>query len=484
MLTFRQKIIHKNVMVVGDIMLDSFVQGVVERISPESPVPVLSVTSETRMLGGAGNALRNLAGLGAKSSIISLTGNDAARETLKRHVESTGVSSSSLIADPSRPTTQKTRFVSGQHQLLRADLEKTHNPGEDIERALIDAIEAAMSDADALVLSDYGKGVLSERVISASIEAARAKGAPVLVDPKGANFTKYAGAGVITPNRKELSAALGGMPAHTDEEIEIAANRLIEKTGIDTVIVTRSEDGLSVIKKETAPVHIRGAALEVFDVSGAGDTVIATLAAGLACGLDIETAARLANEAGGIVVGKSGTAQITIDDLISAIMPETASKHMASREQARERIERWRAQGLKIGFTNGCFDILHAGHARYLNTARKKCDRLILGLNADSSVRRLKGETRPVNNENDRAEVLAALGCVDMVVVFGDDPGEQDMPCELIAFLKPDIHFKGGDYKPKDLPEAKIVWAYGGEVEVLDLVAGLSTTNTLKKMAS
>lgn len=475
------------ILVVGDIMLDRFVYGAVERISPESPVPVLSITREEIMLGGAGNALANLAGLKAKGVVLSLVGDDENGHLVARQIKDRGLSVEGLLTDAARPTIVKTRFLAGHQQLLRTDFEDKKVISDQMAKAVIEKAGELMPAMKGVILSDYGKGLLRPDVIAALIKLAKKNKIPVVIDPKGRDFSRYKGADVITPNKKELSEATKGMPVETDDEIEAAANTLIKQCGLEAVLATRSADGMSIISKGKPAVHIRSPKdIEVFDVSGAGDTVIATLGAALAAGADLEKAAALANLAGSIVVTKVGTAAIRADELSGASLYDGAHQApLCDLEEAGEHLKRWRTRGLKIGFTNGCFDILHAGHTTYLAAARGECDRLIVGLNNDASVRLLKGEGRPVNGEDSRAVVLGALACVDMVVLFGaEKEGADNTANEILKMLKPDVYFKGGDYKENEIPEAPTVKAYGGQVHIMPEVEGQSTTNTIKKAKS
>lgn len=477
----------RKIMVVGDLMLDIYVYGEVERISPESPVPVLSVQKEDRMLGGAGNVLTNLAALGAIPVVFAVTGNEAPAQTVHDLAKSCGADTSYILEDISRPTTLKTRFLARHQHMLRTDVEKTHPISSHIEKALLDGIRKTMKDVGAVVLSDYGKGVLTKTVLQQVMETAKEADVPVLVDPKGHDYSIYSGADYVTPNRKELGEAVGISNLKSDEDITAAAQKLIQQSGIGCVVATRSEDGMSVIG-HGAPEHLRTQAREVFDVSGAGDTVIATLAAALSAGADIIDAARLSNIAAGIAVSKVGTTPVRADELQSAlsggISASARQARLADVDSAREQVRTWQAQGLKVGFTNGCFDIIHKGHVNYLDQARGRCDRLIVGLNHDDSVRILKGPTRPINDEVARATVIGSLSSVDLVVLFGaTKAGEDNTPCALIDSLRPDIFFKGGDYKIDQLPEAKIVQAYGGQVEIMGLEDGFSTTNIIAKSA-
>ncbi|MFN3700919.1 MAG: D-glycero-beta-D-manno-heptose-7-phosphate kinase [Alphaproteobacteria bacterium] len=494
----------KPVLVVGDIMLDRFVYGTVERISPESPVPVLSIMREDKMLGGAGNALASLAGLKTKAHIVSLTGDDAEARMIAEEVKALGIDPSGLIRDPARPTIVKTRYLAGHQQLLRSDFEKKEPVSAALEAQIIEKINAVLPDMAAVLVSDYGKGLLSRNILRHIIDQARSHSIPVIVDPKGQDYTIYAGAYAVTPNRKELAEASGGMPTKTDQDIDAAAKKIAQECDLAYIVATRSADGMSVVKNDAGydPVHFRTTAREVFDVSGAGDVVIATLSAALAAGADIVPAAALANLAGGIAVSKVGTAPIRFKELEAAlgdlaakvsVTPVSAlqnlSRHyqapLCDADEALEQIRRWRARGFKIGFTNGCFDILHHGHVSYLNEARSLCDRLIVALNNDLSVSALKGEGRPVHNEDSRASVLGALASVDMVVLFGGKTATEDQTaCALIDKLQPDIYFKGGDYKIEQIPEAPHVQAYGGAVRTLSVFEGHSTTGSIKKINS
>ena len=495
---------NASVLVVGDIMLDRFVYGSVERISPESPVPVLSISRENMMLGGAGNTLANLINLRCKGYVLSTIGNDKEGRVLKSVAEKDGIETDGLIEVDGHATIVKTRFLAGHQQLLRTDFERIEPISDKTMEILMRKAVEILPNVQVMILSDYGKGLLTPQFISALIDAANKQGVPVLVDPKGYDYSIYSGADIVTPNKKELSDATGGMAVSSDADVKIAAHKLIEQSGINSVIATRSKDGMSVIKdKESDPVHIRSASdIEVFDVSGAGDTVIATIAASLATGADIVKAASLANVAGSIVVSKVGTAPIRAEELITTLEHHDAESDIVEQGQekrpniervrqapvlmwseAREEVQRWKARGLKVGFTNGCFDILHYGHVTYLNDARKKCDRLIVGLNSDSSVSILKGPERPVHDENSRSRVLSALGSVDMVVLFGaKEAGDDNTACDLLEMLQPDIYFKGGDYTVDQIPEAPTVIRNGGKVDVMPVYDGHSTTGSIEKM--
>lgn len=507
LLTIAESIKDVRVLVIGDIMLDQFVHGDVERISPESPVPILVVQNEHAMLGGAGNVLSNLKGLGAECAVIAVIGGDVQGQQLQERLKDFAAEAACLVVDCTRPTTVKTRFLSGMQQLLRTDFEKKENISPEIENDLIKQFDRELENCGAVVISDYGKGILTDRVLKHVIQTARKKDIPVLVDPKGDDYKRYKGASIVTPNKKELIEA-SKMPAGDDQQVSEAAHNVMKLAGIDAVIATRSKDGMSVVQRHSKEaVHIPASPVEVFDVSGAGDTVIAVAAASLAAGADIVQAAQLANIAGNIVVTKVGTAPIRMDEMQDALVslqgmttqgmatdpmstptPDLKAHSLQQApicnwDQAIEVMQRWRAKNYTVGFTNGCFDILHRGHAQYLGEARARCDRLIVALNSDASVKLLKGETRPVHDEMSRAAVLSSLSCVDMVVFFGaSEQGQDNTPCELLSVLKPDLYFKGGDYTIDQLPEAKIMAAHGGEVSLLSFVDGYSTTGAIEKM--
>jgi D-beta-D-heptose 7-phosphate kinase/D-beta-D-heptose 1-phosphate adenosyltransferase len=468
------------VLCVGDIMLDRFISGDVARISPEAPVPVLRIREETEMLGGVGNVARNLAGLGVKPALIATVGADVAGATVLEQLEALGVETSGLVGDSGRPTAIKTRYLAGNQQMLRADKEETGPLGPATADALVAAVTSALGDCAVLVLSDYGKGVLGDGRAKALIDAAKNAGKTVIVDPKGNDYGIYAGADLVTPNRKELSEA-SGMAVGGVEEAVAAAQGLIGRHGFGAILVTLSQQGMALVTADTS-LHVPAEAREVFDVSGAGDTVVATLAGALAAGAEMADAVRLANAAAGIVVGKVGTAAVYAAELVSALHHEDISRAEAkvlTLTEAMDRTQVWRRQGMKIGFTNGCFDLLHPGHISLLDQARATCDRLIVGLNSDESVARLKGPERPVQGEAGRATVLASLAGVDMVVVF-----EQDTPLQLIAQLRPDVLVKGADYAKDQVVGAKEVESWGGRVHLAELQPGHSTTATIERLSN
>jgi D-beta-D-heptose 7-phosphate kinase/D-beta-D-heptose 1-phosphate adenosyltransferase len=467
-------------LVIGDVMLDHFIYGSVERISPEAPIPVLKVEREARMLGGAGNVARNATALGARVSLIATVGDDEAGRAVVHLVGTEERLSGNLVVLPGRPTTVKTRFVAQGQQLLRADHEDGAVIAADIERRLLEAIDSEVREADAVVISDYAKGSISRTVAQRAVAAARAAGKPLIVDTKTADIRAFRGADLLTPNAREL-AALTGLPVQSNADVEAAAAKLIGDLQLGGVVVTRAERGMSVIERGGKAQHLAAEAREVFDVSGAGDTVLATLALALGAGAPLGEAATLANVAAGIVVGKSGTAVVEADELLRVLRTsELASTHdkIMSLDQIVKRAADWRAVGHSVGFTNGCFDLLHPGHIALLAQARARCDRLIVGLNTDASVRKLKGEGRPVNGETARAVVLAALETVDAVVMFAEDT-----PIQLIEAVRPNLLVKGADYTIDKVVGADVVAGYGGKVLLIDLVPGQSTTGTISRMA-
>ncbi|MBV9557926.1 MAG: D-glycero-beta-D-manno-heptose-7-phosphate kinase [Pseudolabrys sp.] len=471
------------VLCIGDLMLDDFVYGEVSRVSPEAPAPVLAVRRDEKIIGGAGNVARNIASLGARCVFIGVTGDDDAGRMIAAKFAEQPLIEPVLVIDRTRPTTRKVRFVSEHYSthLLRADWELVEAIPSEIEDALIDAVKVSLPKTGAVVISDYAKGVLTPRVIQAVIQAARAANKPIVVDPKAVDFAVYRGATIITPNRKELSDHTR-RPASTIPEIAAAAASLARTVESKAVVVTLSEDGMFLHAEGAEPVHVPAYPVKVRDVSGAGDTVVAVLSTLLAMDVDYEDAMRAANAAASVVVGKRGTATLTPAELRTRMLPTAA---LASEEKivfdwaiADERVAEWRAQGLRVGFTNGCFDLLHPGHVKVLAVARAACDRLVVGLNSDASTRRLKGEGRPVQDQHARADVLAALEAVDLVVVF-----DQDTPLELIKVLRPKVLAKGGDYRPDEVVGRSEVEADGGEVIIVDLLAGHSTSSIVQRSA-
>jgi len=465
------------VLCVGDLMLDAFVYGEVERISPEAPAPVLAVKREELVIGGAGNVARNVAGLGAQCIFVGVIGDDAEGRTLtEAFAQQADLIEARLVADRKRPTTRKMRFVSEHHatHLLRADWELVQPITAAVEADVIDDAITALPQVGAVVLSDYSKGVLSPAVVGAVIEAACKLGKPVIVDPKYGDYGVYKGTTLITPNRKELSHATR-MPAESEAELGQAAAALAEMVQCEAVLVTLSEHGMMLAERGKGPVQVPAYSVKVLDVSGAGDTVVAAMAAFLAAGAGYEEAMRAANAAASVVVGKRGTATVSAEELRARILPESSlapeQKIILDWSTLDQRLDAWRMEGLRIGFTNGCFDLLHPGHIKLLAEARAASDRLVVGLNSNASVARLKGDGRPVQSETARAEVLAALAAVDLVVLFGEDT-----PLELIRRVRPKVLVKGADYALDQVVGRELVEAEGGEVILVDLVPGQSTS--------
>ena len=464
---------------VGDVMLDRFVYGQVERTSPEAPVPVLRAGHDVCMLGGAGNVARNLVSLGARATLLSVIGDDEVGRRLTGMVGSESGVEPHLLVERSRLSTEKTRYVAGGQQLLRVDSETVEAIDPRSEESLAGLTRDALANCDAVVLSDYAKGVLAHDLVRSLIDAARAAGRPVVVDPKGRDYGRYAGASAITPNRAELGHAVG-KPLGSVEAMTDACRRLIARHDFGAVLVTRGQEGMTLVSADGRIAHLEARAREVYDVSGAGDTVAAAVAAALGRGVDILAAAALANEAAGVVVGKAGTAVVGAADLLRSVRAGGLSASefkIVPLSGALDAVAGWRARGKRICFTNGCFDLLHPGHVSLLRQARQAADHLIVGLNSDSSVRGLKGDDRPIQDEAARALVLASMEPVDLVVVFSEET-----PRRLIEAIRPDCLIKGPDYTVDEVVGADIVHRYGGTVLIAEAEPGHSTTGTIRRM--
>lgn len=460
-----------HVLIVGDVMLDRYWHGSSHRVSPEAPVPIVNVSYEEERPGGAGNVALNIAALGNKVSLIGVVGNDPAASLLKIHLDEAGINSDFQVS-LYKPTITKLRVISRHQQLLRMDFEESFE-SEDSD-TFDEKIAPVLPQANVLVLSDYAKGTLQD--CQALIKRAKAAGIPVLVDPKGGDFTRYQGASLLTPNITEFEAVVGRCDSEND--LVRKGLQLIAKLNIDALLVTRGEMGMTLLRAHQSAIHLPARAREVYDVTGAGDTVIAVVAAVLAAGEALPEAVALANMAAGIVVGKLGAATVSAPELRSAIYSEHASeKGVVSEEQLIHAIEVARANGERIVFTNGCFDIIHAGHVGYLEEARKQGDRLIVALNSDASVHRLKGQGRPINSVDRRMAVLAGLESVDWVVSFDDDTPER-----LLRRIKPDVLVKGGDYQIDQIVGSAIVKANGGNVKVLRFFENCSTTSIVNRI--
>lgn len=474
-------ILRQTVLCVGDLMLDEFIYGEVSRISPEAPAPVMAVRHSETNVGGAGNVARNITALGAKCVFVGLIGNDDAGKKLQAALSRELLIEPILVCDPARPTTRKVRFVSEHFSthMLRADWEMASPASAEIEQKLIDTIVPLLARADIVLLSDYAKGVLTARVIRNVIDAARKLGKRVIVDPKSANLAIYRGATLLTPNRKEFAEATRSR-ADTEAGIAEAARDAMQLADCEAILVTQSEHGMTLVPREGDAIHVPALPVKVRDVSGAGDTVAATLAVMLAVGAGWETVLRFASAAAAVAVSKKGTAVVTSAELRRKILPNSylaaEDKIVRVTGDLDAQLADWRKQELRIGFTNGCFDILHPGHVKVLTAARAACDRLVVGLNSDASVRRLKGEGRPVQNESARAEVLAALEAVDLVAIF-----DEDTPMNLITQIRPGVLVKGGDYTREQVVGHEVVEAAGGEVLLIDILPGFSTTMLVQR---
>jgi D-beta-D-heptose 7-phosphate kinase / D-beta-D-heptose 1-phosphate adenosyltransferase len=466
------------VLVVGDLMLDQYLWGKAERISPEAPVQVVEVTREDVRLGGAGNVINNLVALGCGVTACSVIGGDENGVILQHAFTGKGVDVSGVFEDPMRSTSKKTRVVAANQQIVRIDRETKDGISAVYEERIIEFVEARGCEFQVILISDYGKGVLTPRVLAGIFSVARRLGVPVAVDPKGNDYTRYRGATILTPNRKEAEIA-AGVVISDDVSLQAAARILLADVELAALLITRSEKGMSLFLREGEVVHIPTVAREVYDVTGAGDTVLAVLGLALACGRDFADAARLANVAAGIAVGKVGTSTVAPAEIIEVMSrghrdSDTKIKNL---DVLAAIIDAEKAKGKKPVFTNGCFDLLHVGHVKYLQKARSFGDLLVLGLNSDASVRRLKGEKRPLIGEAERAHILAALDCVDYVVIF-----DEDTPLTLIETLKPAVLVKGGDYTPAGVVGKELVESCGGRLELVEFVDGKSTTNIIEKI--
>ncbi len=466
---------HPNILVIGDLMIDHYLWGGCERISPEAPVQVVDIVRETTVLGGAGNVINNLVALGAEVRIAGVIGDDENGEELCSMLETIGVKSEGLVKQPNRKTSKKSRIIASNQQILRYDKESKEPIDPTSETELLFLVESIVSESDILILSDYGKGVITDRVASGVIAAARAAGKKVLVDPKGKDYSKYRGAYLLTPNKKEASEATG-IVIKDDASLKKALLNLKERCDLECSMITLSEDGIAIY--DDSMRRFPTVAKEVYDVTGAGDTVIASLSYALSSGLSIDEAAPFANHAAAVVVGKIGSATVSLEEIESyesSLHQSTSDMHIKTKEEIYALSDRLKKEGKKIVFTNGCFDILHVGHVKYLQEAKSYGDVLIVGLNSDSSVRELKGPTRPVNPETDRAYILAALEAVDYVVIFCEET-----PYDLIRNIAPDILVKGGDYEGKKVVGSE----FAGELRLVNFVDGKSTTATIERIHS
>ena len=460
-------------LVVGDLMIDHYLWGSCERISPEAPVQVVNVNSESSVLGGAGNVINNLRALGAKVDVISVVGGCEISNELKTLLKNISVSTQHLITQKDRITSKKSRIIAAQQQVVRYDRESSDEISAESQKQILDSFTSIIANYDGVLLSDYGKGVLTSSLTQSLITVANKAGKKVMVDPKGLDYSKYKGAYLLTPNKKEASEATQ-VSINDEASLTQAITQLKVECDLTVSLITLSEQGVAIYDDElrTHPTVAR----EVYDVTGAGDTVLASLGFALACGVDIDDAVEFSNLAAGVVVGKIGSATATLNEIIeyeSSLNKSTSDEHIKTLSEITILSEELKARGKKIIFTNGCFDILHAGHVRYLETAKSYGDVLILGLNSDRSVKALKGKNRPINIQLDRAYILAALEAVDYVVVFDDDT-----PYELIKAVKPHTLVKGGDYEGKVVVGQDIA----DELKLVQFVDGKSTTRTIEKI--
>ncbi|HEY1742792.1 MAG TPA: bifunctional D-glycero-beta-D-manno-heptose-7-phosphate kinase/D-glycero-beta-D-manno-heptose 1-phosphate adenylyltransferase HldE [Granulicella sp.] len=465
------------VLVVGDLMLDRYILGEVDRISPEAPVPVLRHAQRYDRPGGAANVAMNLAGLGCQALLAGFWGSDTEQRELSAALETAKIDTAGVVST-ALPTISKTRILGRMQQLLRLDIESRESPAAADRQHLQERVEQLIPKVHAVVLSDYAKGALSEELCGVVIRTARRVGIPVLADPKSPDFSKYSGATTVCPNLNELAAATG-VSVHELEALLAAGEDQRREHDLKFLTVTMSEKGIRVLS-DAGTYHSPARAREVYDVSGAGDTVIATLAACMAAGLKNETAVELANLAAGIVVAKVGTVPIARHELVAALTPSSGisgAEKILDGDRLTQRITEWRAAGETIVFTNGCFDLLHVGHITLLEDCRRFGSKLVLGLNSDDSIRRLKGPSRPIVGDRERSRVMAALAAVDAVVLF-----EEDTPLELIRTVKPDVLVKGGDYIAENVVGYEDVTARGGRVEIVPTVEGFSTSNIVRKL--
>jgi D-beta-D-heptose 7-phosphate kinase/D-beta-D-heptose 1-phosphate adenosyltransferase len=465
-------------LVIGDLMLDEYLWGKAERISPEAPVQVVDVSREDLRLGGAGNVANNLVALGCEVSVCSVIGGDEHGGILRRAFTGKGIDVGGVFEDPMRTTSKKTRVLAANQQIVRIDRESKEAVNSWFEDRIISFLREHGGEWNVILVSDYMKGVLTPRVLYAVFETGKLADIPVVVDPKGTDYSKYRGATIITPNRKEAEIA-SRISIVDEESLGNASSSLLAEGHYEALLVTRSSEGMSLYMRDGSVTHIPTLAREVYDVTGAGDTVMATLALGLACGLGFVESARLANVAAGIAVGKLGTSTVSPAEIIGSIGHDHLDSDVKIKnlDVLTSIVEGEKKRGKKVVFTNGCFDLLHVGHVRYLQKARKYGDLLVLGLNSDDSVRRLKGEKRPLIGQKERAHILAALDCIDYVIIF-----DEDTPIRLLEALKPSVLVKGGDYTPETVVGKDLVESYGGKVELVEFVDGRSTTNIIEKI--
>jgi len=463
------------ILVIGDLMIDHYLWGKCERISPEAPIPVVNINNENTVLGGAGNVVNNLAALGAHTDVLSVIGDCEIANELGTLLNKINVSTSHLIEEKGRLSSKKSRIIASQQQVIRFDRESNYDISAESQQTLFDQYKKILRKYDIILLSDYGKGVLTDSLTRDLIKEANNLGIKVLVDPKGINYSKYSGAYLLTPNKKEASLATN-IDILNDSNLLEAITQLKEKCSLVVSLITLSENGVAIYDNDLR-IH-QTMAREVYDVTGAGDTVLAALGFALSSDYDIDQAVEFANLAAGVVVGKIGSATASIDEIIdykSSLHQSSSEEHIKTQKEIEVLCSKFKEKEKKIVFTNGCFDILHAGHIRYLETAKSFGDILMVGVNSDESVRTLKGETRPINNEQDRALLIASLEAVDYVVIFNEDT-----PYELIKAIKPDTLVKGGDYEGQKVVGQDLV----SELKLVNFIEGKSTTRIIEKVQS
>jgi len=466
---------------IGDVILDHFVIGDTKRISPEGPIPILTVEKEDFHLGGAGNVVRNLSALGVRIDFFSIVGNDINGRKIGKLLKAHKGVKYRLFTQDGKRTPLKTRFISSNQQLLRTDQETTEEAPVSIESKMLAGVKKSLKSCSALIISDYGKGSLSSRILSKVIKDANRRNVPIIVDPKGFNYQKYKGSYVVAPNLHELSQVVQ-MSVKTQREVISASRCLLSRYRFKFLVVTRSSEGMSVIHRnpKTNVVHLPAETREVYDVSGAGDTVVAVLAVLIGAGYAITDAARISNIAAGVVVEKAQTAVVYPHEILSRLKDKSfffGDKKVMDLPTIKENIHLWRQKGLKIGFTNGCFDLIHPGHIFLIEQAKKECDKLIVAINNDDSVKSIKGKNRPIQSDHSRASILSALESVDAVTIFSEKT-----PLKLIKFIKPDVLVKGSDYKVNQVVGGGFIEQSGGRVKVISLLSGFSSSKTISRL--
>ncbi len=475
--SFLEGVAKTRALVVGDLMLDEYIWGAVDRISPEAPVQVVEVKRKELRLGGAGNVINNLLTLNCQVDVVSVVGEDDDGQFLLRRLEERGVHQHGVFSQVDRVTSRKTRVLASNQQIVRIDQETKSEISAESEERILSHVRKTVASLDVIFLSDYQKGVMTDRLLKEVIAIGKSANVPVLVDPKGHDYSKYRGATLLTPNRKEAQLATG-ISITNEATLLDAGRKLRVDLELEALVLTRSEEGMTVFS-EAGELHLPTVAREVYDVSGAGDTVLSLFGLGMAQKLPLGCAAGLANMGAGVVVGKVGTSTVSAQELLSAVgslQPE-GDKKVCAAPLLKNILAGDKQRGKTIVFTNGCFDLLHVGHVKYLQAARQLGDLLVLGLNSDASIKRLKGPNRPLIGQEERAHILAALDCIDYVVIF-----DEDTPLEVITELKPDILVKGGDYTPEGVVGRELVESYGGRVELINFVDGKSTTNIINKI--